>query len=291
MKLYLFYKQFGLRFALSNVVNLKSKKCNIFALYLTMEKTLMKSIKLLIVSLILTCSVPSFAGKVIKSAAKGYWEDNKVNMYVDGNKVRIDDPYMSIIFDFDLDEYYLLINESEVYIHGRIEDIKKDREMHDSISRATLTKEMDEEEKEKFLEIMENAIVEMNKPYLGEIDYKKTNELEEITGFKCRKYIVIEDGVEIEDVWIAEGEKLVDMVKIKTFFKEYGAPVNYQNSDKYLELIDKGLVIKSFHYTSSVTYKIYEVEDVEFEETKFLPSQDIKEITWFELHKYLKPIF
>ncbi len=255
-----------------------------------MEKTLMKTIKLLIVSLTLTCSVPGFAGKIIKSAQKGDWEEVNSIMYVEGNKVRIDDSYISIIFDFDKDEYFLLYNSSNVFIHDKIENLRSEKEKYELANKEKMLAGLSAEEKEEVLAMYEGISADLNKPYLGVVDYRQTDEVEDISGFKCTKYIVTENDVEIEDLWIAEGTNFVNMRKIKSFFKDFGVPDSYHNSDIYIRLLDKGMVLRSFDYSLEVTFKVYEVEEVDIDESQFLPKEDMKKVSWLELDSYLNPM-
>ncbi len=166
---------------------------------------------------------------ISNNVVKNTWEDGGLIMY--GNTGEL------IMFN----------SEQQVYAKGKVDDFCNaiDQAMKDMMA------QMSEEQRQMMKEMMGEDTAES-----GDVVIKSEGGGDSIDGYSTRIYTVHVDGELYEKIWILTNPQLSKDIEaltefIKTFIscgEIFGSPNAVESTDAYLELYEKGMIVRSLSY-------------------------------------------
>ncbi|MCF8236371.1 MAG: hypothetical protein K9G67_15465 [Bacteroidales bacterium] len=243
-----------------------------------MKRAILSTLILLLIFL----NFPATAGYLIKSIQTV--EDTTIEslMYIDGNKVRINDQGMDIIMDFDRDEMYMIMKDQNIYVHEEISKIPQKVEEMKMLMVEEMLKQVPEDQRDQMREMYMNMIDAEDEEYTDELSIEHVGDEQDIAGYESIRYDIYENGMLVESVWIAEGLDLLDMNRIYELFKNFTGVATYEDSQAYIDLMDKGMVMKSIDTESGDTEEVVEIKKTSLENSLFKPDDSFEKLSFKE---------
>ena len=238
----------------------------------------------------------SIAGLLLEQ--ESYLENNperkgKGQIYISDNKLKFvaenDDPI--IIFDLDKNKLFIIDQKTKQYVESSPKKYVELVQANMTEQKMQLKKDLANMPKEKRahqLKILESKRININgdeKQKNWEIN--KTDESKEIAGFNTHKVQLLEDGKVIQDLWISDKIKEIDLKKLANFYSEihkisqglYLGPENQNRFSKSLSEIYKlGYPMETVDYNlpGNRVEKTLSIKEVETSDKDFRPPSDYK---------------
>lgn len=203
------------------------------------------------------------------------------SLTIDGKFIKSASLNGTFIINLETGVFKMVSQREMACWQGNVEDFRAemDSAMHNVVE--TFLKGLPEKQKELYSPVIDGmkamfGAVSGEKLDSLRITFEKTTEKADIAGFRCDKYIVLVDGRQTEEVWVAPSLVLSDSFdgeavarcfnQVKPLFQ---GEIPYDRADAYLKIWDKGFRMKSIALggKSSEVIKVSEqvVEKSEFE--------------------------
>ncbi len=175
-----------------------------------------KNVIVLTFILILTIMLPSLAsaGYEITQSNSSMHGTTLTKIYISKDKYKNANQYTQMIINFATDKIIVAIKNKKIYWQGTTTEYIKGMEIMQKSSlnrmKAAL-KKMPKEQRDKIMQI--HGIGLTPKPV--HVSVQKTKESEKIAGYKAAKYIVKDNNMPFEEVWIAKGVNITNEINLK----------------------------------------------------------------------------
>jgi len=216
-------------------------------------------------------------------------------VYLSGNKVRLQDFAYTLILDILNHEMYFIIPGHQAFWKGTFEEFRKG---FSSLTLAQINEAVNlvpEKERELFKEfLLDMSNLATDEEVLlsqGKTRVSKTPETARISGYRTVKYQVFADGELVEEVFIAPALKLglgYEQSRLHKYKMKLALPLvaqSYAFSTEYLMLLNTGYPMKHIRYSYHVNeiIEITEVKRIQPGKTTFEPDKGYVSLSLAEL--------
>ncbi len=178
--------------------------------------------------------------------------------FLQNNKVRYESEVSIAIIDLDKSLITLVFPGQKVYWQGSADDFKEGTRKAFEAQMRSMINEASNDEKDTYQQFYDDILKKINTRDTVQIEtrvsVKNLNRTDTIEGYHCQAYDIYVDSLLNERMWISFNEqpfKDVDLHKLMLLTSEM-APmsngINVSNSDSYINLVQKGLVVKTEKY-------------------------------------------
>ncbi len=204
-------------------------------------------------------SSSAMAGWVISEVSSDRFGNKSYQTtFIQNNKVRYESDLSVAVIDLDKELVTLIFPLQKVYWEGSADDFKKgtldafDKQMKQMI------READPSQKDTYQQFYDEILKKLNK--VDSIEIERHIRVEELKGedtidnYLTHAYNIYIDSVLNEKIWISFDKKPfsdIDLKKLMEFTKQMSPMDNglsVTNSDSYISLVKKGLVVKTEKY-------------------------------------------
>jgi hypothetical protein len=216
--------------------------------------------------------------------------------FIDRHLIRYESSFSIAIIDLEKDTVTMMFPGERAYWQGTADDLKNE-------IRAALLKQMD-----RFLAEIPKEDIDIYKDYFeklkerlnaadsssrrAEVFFKPLNTGDTIGGFYASVYHVFLDSLLVEKVWITNEVRPYQNTDLKILMETtakmtpFDKEITINNSEDYISLIQKGLVVKTEkllnakpYYTTTVTY----VKEGNIPASFFRPTDGYKKVRIFDV--------
>jgi len=219
--------------------------------------------------MILTRYVLAFSLYLFSSSCSAGWVISEVSSDQFGNKshqttflqnniVRYESDFSVAIIDLNNELITLVFPQQKVYWQGSADAFRKGTIKTFNLQMKALINEAEPEQKDTYQQFYDNILKRMNSKDTVEanthVNVENLNTKEKIGDYLTHTYNVYIDSTLSEKIWISFKLKPfqeVDLRKLMKFTSDLSPMDEYistTNSDKYIELVTKGLVVKTEKY-------------------------------------------
>ncbi|MDZ7743253.1 MAG: DUF4412 domain-containing protein [Bacteroidota bacterium] len=237
--------------------------------------------------IVLSLQSSLYAGYVIKTKEVYEGVESFSIIYVQDNKLRFNDEETDVIIDFDRDKIIMILNNEGFYMEESISGLeKKVIAFRDKLIEEML-QQMPEDQREQARASYEQMMGSTGEAYEGEVEVKSGGEKERIAGYMASRYEVYDDGENVESVWIADDLKVFDMKKVNEVFKTYVGMTTYEDTDAYMELMEKGMILKSIDAYDGTLEEVVEVEKMDIPRSRFEAPDGLQKLNFEEFNSMM----
>ncbi|NOX86268.1 MAG: DUF4412 domain-containing protein [Chlorobi bacterium] len=254
---------------------------------------------LLFFSMILI-SFQSFCGWIISEKSRDEKGNSKLQtIRVQNNRIRFDDESTLTVLDLDKQLVIIAFKGKKIYWSGSLQEFR------DGISGA-FQKQMQylidnapEDQRYYFENLFRNYLKAVNQQpgeQTAKIKIGKNDSTFVIKGFKTNKYDIYLNDTLKETLWVTGQinpyaginlEKLIDFNKQLSPFDEHN---NYALTVEYLDLLKKGMPVRSVIYypdNSKMITEVEEIQNTDISAKNFSPPKDYRKVDLEELLNWI----
>ena len=252
----------------------------------------MRHVVLAALALLLAVTAPAVAGYKIEQTMSGV--DETAVIYVDSNRIKIGSG-QEVIFDIENDLLYMIMPEKQVYWSGSPDELVESIKAVMESAMEGMLAQVPEDQREQYREYMKSMGMTMP----GEVDEEehavelvKTDDAEEIAGYKTVRYEIHVDGELAEEIWMADDVPVSDEIDIKRFadyaaaMKQFSGEYAYETSDAYLERMATGYPMRTRPYRMGQAGPVTEVTaltEMDVPDSTFEVPESYKKVSLMEL--------
>jgi len=184
--------------------------------------------------------------QIVRSSEEGEYE---MVIYIQNNKIRTQSQDFDMIIDLD-QNYMIYINHyGKKYWEGSKDSFKQEME---AFMEKSMKEMMGQEGYEEYKKTLDETI-EGLEGEMGKIEIVVDGAIEELAGFKGKKFKVYENGELMEEVWLCEELQLfddMDITLLDDFFGQQVGEQDYSQSEEYTNMLkENGFPIKEITYS------------------------------------------
>ncbi len=199
-----------------------------------------------------------FAGHVITSIQMQDGMEMQYKTYIQGDKLRFDDPEQNIgfIIDFEKKEMTILALSQNKFYTATMDDFQHAMRQAGYQQMEEMLQQFPEEQRAMMKQRIDQMKQEMQKPYSGQLHIVSSGESETLAGYSGKHYNVLENGAKVEEVWYTDELNLGIVKKMSEMLMAMGAPAMYETSEKYLDHFGEGIILRSIDENGDLTETI-----------------------------------
>ncbi len=227
------------------------------------------------------------AGYVIKSKEVSDGVETYSITYVQDNKLRFSDDETDVIIDFDRDRIIMIMTNEGYYMEESISGLEQTVTAFRNKLVEEMLQQVPEAQREQARASYEQMMNSSGKPYEGEVEVKATGDKERIAGYSASRYDIFDDGEKTESVWIADDLKVFDMKKVNEVFKTYVGMTTYEDTEAYLDLMQKGMILKSIDAFDGTLEEVVEVKKESLPGSRFEVPDGMEKLSFEEFNSMM----
>ena len=213
-------------------------------------------------------------------------EDGKYEMviYIQKNKIRTQSENFDVIFDLDQNYMIYINHDGKKYWEGSKDSFKQDM---DAFMEKSMIEVMGQEGYEEYKNSIANiSDIESEK---GEIEIVADGAIEELAGFKGKKFKVFENGQLVEELWLCQEIQLMDEMDFTLLDQFFGQEreFDYSESEEYTNMLkENGFPIKDISYSYGELMEetvLKEVTELDLPASTFSAPKDYKKVEIMEV--------
>lgn len=250
-----------------------------------------------LILLALTFSFPLHAGwLIVEKKEDRFGNFSMQSMFIEHQKVRVESPTSTFIFDLENKNVTLVFNKQLVYWSGSAATLKDEFMATIEQQIEVMIEQMSARDREKARVEFDSLLMEMRKAetdslLLNRFTVTKSDSITEIVGHKARQHFIQMDTTFVEEVWISDEIKPFQSISLKQLthmmqlFSRPTILTAARESPAWEQALENGIVLRSILKTpfGKNVMEVTQLRETPIRAEVFLPPDNYRKIITAEV--------